>query len=277
MKVNDMKPKGKSKPAAGRAVGIWKVDIWKAAAALPPRIWTIGGAVVLVVVIVWFLLVPARWKGPMPTPFEDRENGEALNRQPSVVVLPRARMPEKGLAFIKAVRLQPTRPTRMDMLKAEVEVASTAPKGLVYSYRWRVNDKTVEEAKGDTLNLSPFKKRDLIAVTVTPYNGDTAGFAVDGPVVAIHSVPPSLELKAMRRARKTGEPVELQLAGVASDGEQVTYSLEAPHVSGMTIDRQSGKISWLIQPDQKGTVRFGAAVEDDNGTKVTRIFDVTVD
>ena len=45
----------------------------------------------------------------------------------------------------------------------------------------------------------------------------------------------------------------------------------------MTIDKWSGKISWNIQPDQKGVIRFGAAVEDDNGTKVTKIFDVTVD
>ena len=165
----------------------------------------------------------------------------------------------------------------MDMLKAELDLEPAAPKDLVYTYLWRVNDRIIEEAKGDTLNLSPFKKRDLVTVTVTPYDGDTAGFAVASPVIAIHGVPPSLELKAMRRVRKTGEPVELELAGVAPDGEQVAYSLEAPHVPGMTIDKRSGKISWSIQPDQKGVIRFGAAVEDDNGTKVTKIFDVTVD
>jgi hypothetical protein len=45
----------------------------------------------------------------------------------------------------------------------------------------------------------------------------------------------------------------------------------------MTIDKRSGKISWSLQPDQKGSFRFGAAVEDDNGTKVTKIFDITVE
>jgi hypothetical protein len=101
--------------------------------------------------------------------------------------------------------------------------------------------------------------------------------AVESPVVAIHSAPLSLELKAMRQARKTGEPIELQLVGAAPDGDQITFSLEAPHVPGMTIDQRSGKLSWRLQPDQKGVLRFGAAVEDDNGTKVTKIFEITAE
>jgi hypothetical protein len=269
----DMKPKGKSKTKTGRAA-----EIWKKVAALPPRIWAVGGAVTLVVIIVWFMLAPALREAPTPTPSGAKETGGDLNRLPAgSAALPNAGMPEEGLAFVKAVRLQPSQPTRMDTLKAEVDLAPTAPKGIVYTYRWRVNDRIIEEAKGDTLNLSPFKKRDLVTVTVTPHDGQTAGFVVQSPVVAIHSVPPSLEVKGMRQARKTEEPVVLQLVGVAPDGERVTFSLEAPHVPGMTIDKQSGKISWLIQPDQKGTVRFGAAVEDDNGTKVTKNFDITLE
>jgi len=273
MKVSDMKTKGKSKPKAG-----WTQMLWEKVPALPPRVWAVGGMAVLVVLIVWWLLPPVR-KVTLPTliPSGVGQTDGSLDRQPSASTLPNAETPESELGFIKAVRLQPSQPTRMDMLKAEIDIESSAPKELVYTYLWRVNDKVIEEAKGDTLNLLPFEKRDLVTVTVTPYDGDTAGFAVASPVIAIHSVPPSLELKATRRARKTGEPVELQLAGVAPDGEQIAYSLEAPHVPGMMIDKQSGKIFWVIQPDQKGAIRFGAAVEDDNGTKVTRTFDVTVD
>jgi hypothetical protein len=270
---SDMKPKGKSKPKAGRADGIWKK-----AAALPPRIWTVGGAFAFFVVIAWFMLVPARREVPPPSPSGAAESGEALNRQTSATaVSPDGGIPGRELSFIKAIRLQPSQPTRMDTLKAEVEVASTASKELVYTYLWKVNDRIIEEATGDTLSLSTFKKRDLVTVTVTPRDGETVGFVVESPMVVIHSVPPSLVLKAMRQGKKTGEPVELQLVGVAPDGDQVAFSLEAPHVPGMTIDKQSGKISWRIQPDQKGVVRFGAAVEDDNRTKATKIFDITVE
>jgi hypothetical protein len=270
-----MKPKGKVKAKAGRAVRIWNVDIGKKMTEVPPRMWGVGGAAAAVVMILWFFIIPAPREMLKPISPRAWETGDAL--PPPASALPATGAPEGELAFIKAVRLLPSQPSRIDMLKAEVELAATAPKGLVYTYRWRVNDRVIEEMKGDSLDLSPFQKRDLVTVTVTPHDGDTAGFAVASPVVAIHSVPPSLELKALRRVRKTGEPVELQLVGAAPDGERVVYSLEAPQVSGMTIDRQSGKISWLIQPDQKGAIRFGAAVEDDNGTKVTRIFDVAVD
>ncbi len=277
-----MKTKGKGKPKVDGGVGKsswggWAQVLWKKVPALPPRIWAVGGMAVLVVVIFWWMFAPVR-KIVLPTPPPSGiEQAAGLNGQPSASTLPNVSAPEGERAFVKAVRLQPSQPTRMDMLKAELDLEPAAPKELVYTYLWRVNDRIIEEAKGDTLNLSPFKKRDLVTVTVTPHDGDTAGFAVASPVIAIHSVPPSLELKATRRARKTGEPVELELAGVAPDSEQVAYSLVAPHVPGMTIDKRSGKISWSIQPDQKGVIRFGAAVEDDNGTKVTKIFDVTVD
>ena len=256
-----------------------KDKVWKKLAALPFRMWAVGGAVALVIVIAWFMLVPAQREAPRTPPASGAAGAEGILNRPPLTSAPSpdARIPEKELAFIQAVRLQPTQPTRMDILKAEVQAAPNAPEKLVYTYLWKVNDRIIEEASGDTLNLSPFKKRDLITVTVTPYDGDTAGFAVESPVIAIHSVPPSLELKAMREARKTGEPIEVQLVGVAPDGNQVAFSLEAPLVPCMTIDKSSGKISWLLQPGQKGPFRFGAAVEDDNGTKITKIFDITVE
>ncbi len=266
-----MKPNGKIKPNVQRAD-----KAGKKAAALPLRIWAIGGAVFLLIVIAWFMLSPARREASLP-PSPTRAPGTLNPQTKAPAGSPEARITETQLAFIQAVRLQPTRPTRMDILKAEVEVASNAPGKLVYTYHWKVNDRVIEDASGDTLNLSPFKKRDLITVTVTPYDGNTAGFEVESPMVAIHSIPPSLELKAMRKARKTGEPIELQLVGVAPDGEKVAFSLEAPHIPGMTIDKSSGKITWILEPGQKGSLRFGAAVEDDNGTKIARIFDVTVD
>jgi hypothetical protein len=173
--------------------------------------------------------------------------------------------------------VQPSRPTRMDSLQAEVVATPTAPKKLVYSYRWKVNDRIIREATGSTLILSPFKKGELITVTVTPNDGTTDGLAVESPIVAVHSVAPSLELKALRQARKPGDPIELQLVGIAPDSDQVAFSLEPPLVPGMAIDRRSGKISWTLKPDQKGPFRFGAAVEDDQGTKVTKIFDITAE
>jgi hypothetical protein len=165
----------------------------------------------------------------------------------------------------------------MDSPQAEVVPASTAPPKVIYTYRWKVNDRTIPEATGSTLTLSPFKKGDLISVIVTPRDGATEGLAVESPLVAIHSIAPSLELKALRQARKPGQPIELQLVAVAPDSSRIIFSLEPPLVPGMTIDPASGKVSWSLRPDQKGSFRFAAAVEDDQGTKITKTFDITAE
>jgi hypothetical protein len=274
---NDMKPTGKITPKAR-----WTDKVWLKAAALPRRAWAVGGAALLVFAIGWCMLTPTHKESPRTTPSSEAAGTvgtpeTADNPSPAFAVPPDTAIPEDELTFIQAVRLQPSQPTRMDRLTVEVAAAPTAPERPAYIYQWKVNDQVIGTETGSTLNLSPFKKGDAITVIVTPHDGDTYGHAVESPLVAVHSIPPSLELKAMRQARKTGQPIELQLVGTAPDGNLVAFSLEPPLVSGMTIDARSGKISWLPRPDQKGTVRFRAAVEDDNGTKVTKNFDITLE
>jgi hypothetical protein len=251
---------------------------WQRAAALPRRLWAVIGAAALILAAIWFLWAPGPEEALRPPPPVAGETQGAPS-PPSVAShnLPETPAPEPELAFIQAVRLQPDRPTRTDRLQAEVVPAPTAPKKLAYAYRWKVNDRIIPEAVGDSLILAPFKKGDLIAVTVTPNDGETHGLAVESPLVAVHAIAPSLELKARRQVRKPGQPIELELAGVSPEGGPVSYSLEPPLVPGMTIDRASGKITWTLQPDQKGPFRFGAAVADDQGTKVTKTFDITAE
>jgi hypothetical protein len=165
----------------------------------------------------------------------------------------------------------------MDAIKAEVVTASPDSGPITYAYVWKVNDRIVSGATGDTLNLSAFKKGDLVMVDVTPYAGDKAGYPVRSPFVVIHGITPSLDLKTARQTRKAGEPVEFQLVSLHPDSDDVTFSLETPIVPGMSIDSRSGKITWIIQPNQKGTISFGAAVEDTDKTKVKKTFEITVE
>ncbi len=269
------KPSKKIKLKTGQARTKGKQE-----AAAPRWIWAVGGALVLVIAIAWLTHTPARKNGAVPSappasPVAGTK-GSPIREAPAPAAVPAAAVPDKPQNFIKAVRLQPSQPTRKDSLKAEVEAAPTAPGGLTYTYQWRVNGHIVEEATGDILNLTPFKRRDVVSVAVTPYDSDTAGFAVESPAVVIHSITPTLELKNVQQSRRKGEPLELQLVTVAPDSDQVVFSLQEPRVSGMTIDKQSGKITWRLQPDQKGAIRFGAAVEDENQTKVTKVFGINV-
>jgi len=242
-------------------------------------VWATAGGVALIAVIAGLMLEPCQKDGTLMLPPAKTEGdaGGVVPQPPAASTAPaKAGVPGKQLAFIEAVRLLPPQPTRTDSLKAEVTAAPGAPGKLVYAYQWKVNDGIVADAKGDTLSLSAFKKRDRITVTVTPYDGDTAGFAMASPEVAIHPIVPSLEMKITRPASKITDPIEVQLVSAAPDSEQVAFSLESPLVPGMTIDKLTGKIAWLRKPDQQGTFRFGAAVEDENRAKVTKIFEITV-
>lgn len=180
-------------------------------------------------------------------------------------------------AMIESVNLHPDLPTRMDRLRAEViPLPSTSADQLKYTYTWKVNERIIKNATGDELDLSPFRKGDLISVTVTPYNGDTSGYAVRSAVIAIHGVPPSLELRIIGQNARIGEVFSLQLTSDHPDSDTVTFSLEEPKIDGMTINGQTGKISWTIGQNQSGTVRFGTAVLDSEGTRVTKIFEINL-
>lgn len=180
-----------------------------------------------------------------------------------------------GQAAIKTIRLTPAQPTRLDTLQATVVPLDTG-KDLAYTYRWKVNDRIVEGAEGNSLSLTNYKKRDLITVTVTPYEGDKPGFPVESPVIALYSIPPTLDLKPPQEKKKKGQSIELQLISQHPDHDSVTFGLTSPLVSGMSLDSRTGKITWMIQPEQKGKIPFGAFVEDPDGTKVTKTFELMI-
>lgn len=236
------------------------------------RVFIFGGLAFAVVVVLYFSLGTSlrEW---LP-------GGGPVQHKAPVSVPPtnNATEPDEqiGGQLIQTIRLIPTQPTRLDTLRAEIIPAVSDASHLTYTYVWKVNDRTITNVTGDSLDLSNYKRRDLVYVTVTPYDGDRAGFSVNSPVVAVYGVTPSLELNAMGRRLKAGEPLVLQLSSDHPETAQVTFRLEPPSITGMTIDNKTGKITWIVQPGQEGTLQFGASITDTDGTKVTRIFDINV-
>jgi hypothetical protein len=259
---------------------------WGKLLALPRRNLIFGAAAVALVILLMAFLFSgsprkdAPPKAPQEAPDFSKGPGGFHERPLEQPPPPRKAVTpeEEERPTIQSVRFSPPQPTRTDTLKAEIVTAAYAdPSSITYSYVWKVNNRIVEGATGDALNLSTFKKRDIVILTVTPYDGDKAGFPVNSRVAVIYGIPPSLDLQAPPKTRKSGEPLELQLVSLHPDSDGITFSLEAPLVSGMSIDSQTGKITWSIPANQKGTIRFGAAVEDADKTKVTKTFDITID
>ncbi|TRZ75639.1 MAG: hypothetical protein D4R93_04630 [Deltaproteobacteria bacterium] len=277
----------RSGPRAATKKRLPPLPWYKRLSTLPRRTQIFGGAAVaLVILIVVFLFSGSpRKEAPSETPPKAAAllpgiapESQTEQQQPAQPLRKAMTSQEEERPTISSIRFHPPQATRMDTLKAEVVPAAYANPGrIAYTYVWKVNDRKVEEAKGDTLDLSTFKKRDLVTVTVTPHDGDKAGFPVESPVIIIYGIPPSLDLQAPLKKTKVGEPHEFQLVGLHPDSDAIAFSLEAPLVPGMSIDSHTGKITWLIRPNQKGTIRFGAAVEDTDKTKVTKTFDINIE
>jgi hypothetical protein len=266
----------KSAPARGKAAA----TALKKKEVPSKRLLIFGGAVALVVVMSIYYCSVRRGAAPatqMPAAVSSSASAPAVETPvtPSEVV--HKASDTNGLPSIRSIRLQPPHPTRMDTLKAEIMAEAPDPTRIKYTYVWKVNNRIIAGATGDKFNLSALKKADLINVTVTPYDGDKAGHAMRSPFVAVHNIAPTLDLQTGRKAIKAEEPLEFQLVSVHPDSESVTFSLEPPIVPGMSIDARSGKITWIRRPDQKGTIRFGAAVEDKEKTKVKKTFDINVE
>jgi|GEM_PF-2401114 hypothetical protein len=177
--------------------------------------------------------------------------------------------------IVRQVILLPKQPTVIDSIKAELSLDSPTPANIDYEYKWFINDKLVESAHGDTLPSGLAKKRDRISVNVTPILNGERGVLSQSYFCVIHSSPPALSLKD--EISKVGEIIELQLVGVDTDGEKITYALEDPRLDGMTVDKITGKITWKPTEKQTGICRFGASASNADGSKRTKVFEISLD
>lgn len=245
--------------------------------SVPPGRIFLFGSVAFVLIVVLSLAIGTSMKERLTGSALLSQEGPAtgtISNAPSASHTTDPDDPEGG-QLIRSIQLTPPQPTRRDTLRAEVIPAVSDAGRLAYTYTWKVNDQIIPDATGDALDLANLRRMDLVSVNVTPYDGEKAGFAVNSPLIAIYSVAPSLELKTMGRKIKAGEPLVLQLSSIHPETEEVTFSLESPSLPGMTIDSKTGKITWILQPGQEGTMQFGASVSDTE-TKVTRVFDVNI-
>ncbi len=135
--------------------------------------------------------------------------------------------------------------------------ASTGTDGrdIVYKYDWTLNG----QAAGDGSDrLSGFKRGDRVGVKITPFDGDKAGQARFLDFLINNTVPRIAESK---QGSFDGKTFTYQVKGTDPDGDPIKYSLEdAP--AGMTIDPNTGAVSWQLKEDDYGERTFKVKLSD---------------
>lgn len=138
-----------------------------------------------------------------------------------------------------------------------------------YRYRWTINGEEVFGNDGPLLSGDLYRKGDLINLTVIPRDDEKEGKAFHGVEFTIPNAPPRFETTppaAFESERYSYHPV-----AVDPDGDAVSYRLgSAP--AGMSIDSQSGQISWDIGREQQGEHRIKIEAQDEEGAKTFQEF-----
>ncbi|MDH3997452.1 MAG: Ig domain-containing protein [Desulfuromonadales bacterium] len=139
-----------------------------------------------------------------------------------------------------------------------------------YSYQWFVNDEELYEETTSVLSAQSYQRGDQVEAVVT----GTDGFSESRPYRTLIVFPDALPQITSRPSEnfKTLDYTYQVVAKDPDDGE-LTYSLEdAPE--GMTIDAESGLITWSLRGVKAGHYSVTIAVENAAGKKGIQKFDM---
>jgi hypothetical protein len=154
-------------------------------------------------------------------------------------------------------------------IAAEVSGLDSDRDEISYRFTWSVNGKESSFERERTLLGDRFIRGDVLAVTVTPFDGETDGEAYRSSDLPVPNAPPVIT---------TSPPAQFQadffsyaVGAEDVDGDVLTFSLEESP-TGMTIDSQSGEIVWRISPGTFGENRIRVVVQDTIGARAIQDF-----
>jgi len=144
---------------------------------------------------------------------------------------------------IVSVRLAPTLVYPGDEIGVRLEGRDADGDALTYTYEWRRNGNIIPDETMETLNTRGFKKRDLVSVTVIPFDGADKGKPRRSLPIVIANRPP--EITSFPPVDISDSRYTYVVKASDADGDPLTFSLEESP-PGMTIDPATGTIHWDI-------------------------------
>jgi len=144
-------------------------------------------------------------------------------------------------------------------LKAEVEATDPDRDPVTLEYEWQVNGDVISGQAMDEFDTGELRKGDLVAVTVTPFDGQVNGDARDShPVVILNRSP---EITSFPPSNLTDGVFTYEVTATDPDGDTLQFSLEkAP--PGMSINADTGRIDWRVPADLFERFQVRIAVSD---------------
>ncbi|MDF1580790.1 MAG: putative Ig domain-containing protein [Desulfuromonadales bacterium] len=158
---------------------------------------------------------------------------------------------------IVSVTLEPVPAYPGTTITAEIVSSDPDDDLVTYHVQWLRNNEPVD-GDFEELDTTGFSKGDLIALVVTPTDGEQEGEPGKSLPLLLHNRPP--EIASLPTGMVDGRFV-YQVEATDPEGDPLTFSLEgAPQ--GMEIDPQSGLIDWQVPPTLSGNYAIKILVSD---------------
>ena len=156
---------------------------------------------------------------------------------------------------------------------ATVDVVDPDQDSVSLTYQWLKNDTVVKEGESNTLDLGGLTAKDIIRVNVTASDGNPDGTTtVSGRFAMSNSAP---TIVSNPQLSPQGDQFDYLVQATDPDGDSITYALEvAP--PGMTIEANTGRISWGITPDVKGSYQVRVVAKDSQGGFAVQEFELSI-
>ena len=176
---------------------------------------------------------------------------------------------------IQSARLLPSPPRKGDNLYVEITTYDGDGDDVTVDYEWFINGESIPQQaldKPEILDGDLIKRGYRVSVKITPSDGETKGRAIILETLVANSAPVvSNELET----EFNGSVYSARITAFDPDGDRLTYTLkQAPE--GMTIDPETGAITWLVTPDDEGEHNITVSVKDGHGGEIILPFTTTI-
>ena len=191
--------------------------------------------------------------------------------------------PEQGEKAISPADAGPNQPPRVDYvdviplypkigdtIKITAKATDTDGDEIKLIYQWFKNDEPLSETS-DSLVLTKenFKRGDNISLNVIPDDGKVKGSSGLMKVTIGNSFPEITSSPSYGRLEN--QKFTYQVKATDPENDTLFYSLKtAP--SGMTIEKTTGLIQWIVPQDFKGKAEIAVVVSDGHGGEALQSF-----
>lgn len=170
-----------------------------------------------------------------------------------------------------SIRPQPGKPG--DKLEVFVEAVDPDQDTIDMSFRWWRNKVVVLEGDSQILDTTGFSPKDSITVEAIPRDRNAVGTPVKSDPLILRNSPPVIVSIPPDSVGKEG--FEYLVQAVDAEGDTLHYKLEAAP-PGMTIDGETGRLTWRDAKKVAGTYQVRVVAEDSAGGTAFQEFGIVL-